>query len=66
MPIIDGYKATHIIRHHEPYMAFNEDVPVIAMTASAIEGDRDKCKRAGMDDYLSKPVKGKTCKLHHR
>lgn len=60
MPIIDGYKATHIIRRHEPYMAFNEDVPVIAMTASAIEGDRDKCKRAGMDDYLSKPVKGKT------
>ncbi|KAL3423432.1 hsp90-like protein [Phlyctema vagabunda] len=60
MPRIDGYRATHIIRHHTPYNVNIRDVPIVAMTASAIQGDREKCKKAGMDDYLSKPVKGKT------
>lgn len=60
MPICDGYKATHLLRHHVPYKAFIRDVPIVAMTASAIQGDQEKCKRAGMDDYLSKPVKSKT------
>ena len=60
MPVIDGYRATHIIRHHAPYSASARDIPILAMTASAIQGDREKCKRAGMDDYLAKPVKGKT------
>ncbi|KAL2133801.1 hypothetical protein VTI74DRAFT_1658 [Chaetomium olivicolor] len=60
MPIIDGYKCTHRLRHHFPYKAYVEDVPIVAMTASAIQGDREKCRRAGMDDYLSKPVKIKT------
>lgn len=57
MPVIDGYKCTHVLRHHVPYKAYVSDVPIVAMTASAIQGDREKCKRAGMDDYLSKPVK---------
>ncbi|KAK4226148.1 putative signal transduction histidine-protein kinase [Podospora fimiseda] len=57
MPVIDGYKCTHMLRHHVPYKAYVGDVPIVAMTASAIQGDREKCKRAGMDDYLSKPVK---------
>ncbi|KAK3984145.1 putative signal transduction histidine-protein kinase [Cladorrhinum sp. PSN332] len=57
MPVIDGYKCTHVLRHHVPYKAYVGDVPIVAMTASAIQGDREKCKRAGMDDYLSKPVK---------
>lgn len=60
MPIIDGYRATHLIRHHAPYCVSARDIPIVAMTASAIQGDREKCKKAGMDDYLAKPVKGKT------
>lgn len=56
MPIIDGYKCTHLLRHHLPYKTMLQDVPIVAMTASAIHGDREKCKRAGMDDYLAKPV----------
>ena len=60
MPVIDGYRATHIIRHHEPYKWSLREIPIVAMTASAIQGDREKCKKAGMDDYLAKPVRGKT------
>lgn len=59
MPVIDGYRATHLIRHHEPYKLSSREIPIVAMTASAIQGDREKCKKAGMDDYLAKPVKGK-------
>jgi len=62
MPILDGYRATHLIRHHSPYsnIATIRTLPIVAMTASAIQGDKEKCKKAGMDDYLAKPVKGKT------
>ncbi|EFZ03544.2 autoinducer 2 sensor kinase/phosphatase luxQ [Metarhizium robertsii ARSEF 23] len=56
MPIIDGYKCTHLLRHHSPYKTLLQDVPIVAMTASAIHGDREKCNKAGMDDYLAKPV----------
>jgi len=61
MPIMDGYRATHTIRHRQPYAnkARLRGIPIVAMTASAIQGDREKCKRAGMDDYLAKPVQGK-------
>ncbi|KAI1323554.1 hypothetical protein F5Y16DRAFT_336228 [Xylariaceae sp. FL0255] len=59
MPVIDGYKCTHILRNHSPYKAFAANVPIVAMTASAIQGDREKCTQAGMDDYLAKPVKSK-------
>jgi CheY-like chemotaxis protein len=60
MPVVDGYRCTHALRHHAPYKTFVRDVPIIAMTASAIQGDREKCTRAGMDDYLAKPVRSKT------
>jgi CheY-like chemotaxis protein len=60
MPLVDGYKCTHVLRHHLAYKAFIRDVPIVAMTASAIQGDKEKCQRAGMDDYLAKPVKSKT------
>ncbi|PFH55975.1 hypothetical protein XA68_17249 [Ophiocordyceps unilateralis] len=56
MPIIDGYKCTHLLRHHQPFKPLLQDVAIVAMTASAIQGDREKCTRAGMDDYLAKPV----------
>ena len=56
MPVIDGYKCTHLLRYHRPYKALVQNIPIVAMTASAIQGDREKCTKAGMDDYLSKPV----------
>lgn len=59
MPVIDGYKCTHLLRYHLPYKAYVQDVPIVAMTASAIQGDREKCRKAGMDDYLAKPVRGR-------
>jgi len=61
MPIRDGYSATHAIRTEAPWKDMPEvrRVPIVAMTASAIQGDKEKCQLAGMDDYLAKPVKGK-------
>lgn len=55
MPTLDGYNATRELRQ-DPDPNVNE-VLVIAMTASAIEGDREKCLEAGMNNYLPKPVR---------
>jgi len=54
MPLIDGFEATRLWREQEAANG-SQRIPVIALTASAIEGDRDRCLAAGMDDYLAKP-----------
>jgi signal transduction histidine kinase/CheY-like chemotaxis protein/tetratricopeptide (TPR) repeat protein len=55
MPVLDGYEATKLLRK-DP-LEHVRGVLVIAMTASAIQGDREKCLEAGMNDYLAKPVR---------
>jgi CheY-like chemotaxis protein len=52
MPNIDGYEALKIIRSHEKL----NRLPVVAITAQAMVGDKEKCLQAGANDYISKPV----------
>ena len=59
MPEMDGYEATGIIRNPESSV-LDHKVPVIAMTANVMKGDRKKCLDAGMDDYISKPINPKS------
>ena len=66
MPEMDGFEATSVIRELEaqkdrqgegPEHTHSDRIPIIAMTANAMKGDRDQCLAAGMSDYVSKPVR---------
>ena len=53
MPVMDGFKATQAIRTSE---TIDNSIPIVAMTAHAMKGDRERCLDAGMDDYVPKPI----------
>ena len=55
MPNMDGYKATEMIRNPSS-LVLDHAIPVVAMTANALQGDRERCLASGMNDYVSKPI----------
>ncbi|MBF0264168.1 MAG: response regulator [Gammaproteobacteria bacterium] len=56
MPVMDGYEASRQIRSKDSQVV-DHNIPIVAMTANAMKGDREKCLAAGMNDYIAKPVK---------
>jgi PAS domain S-box-containing protein len=61
MPVLDGYETTRLIRQFENPIL--RDIAVVAITANAMLGDRENCLKAGMNDYISKPIKAKDLEL---
>ncbi|MFC1592101.1 response regulator [Thermodesulfobacteriota bacterium] len=61
MPVMNGLDATGRIREREAAQQKpGARIPIVAMTADAMKGDREKCLTAGMDDYVTKPIKRET------
>ncbi len=56
MPVLDGYEATKWIRKQEIARGDDQHIPIIALTANAMQGDRERCIKSGMDDYMTKPI----------
>ena len=54
MPVMDGYESTRRVRKHE--VMSGEHIPIVALTANAMTGDRERCIESGMDNYLTKPI----------
>lgn len=57
MPVMDGYEATKEIRKLQNDKKIQAKLPIVALTANAMKGDRERCMESGMDDYISKPVR---------
>jgi CheY-like chemotaxis protein len=55
MPVLDGFETTRRWRAHEQHQGARQRLPILALTANALQGDSERCRAAGMDDYLSKP-----------
>lgn len=62
LPGMDGYEITRRIRDQEKQLLIENPIPIIAMTANAMSGDRERCLEAGMNDYMAKPVVFNTLK----
>ena len=62
MPVLDGFEATRLLRklEQEQGIAANDRVPIVALTANALKGDREACLEAGMNDYITKPIQPDT------
>lgn len=57
MPEMDGHEATRTIRQREEQARVDRPIPIVALTANAMKGDREECLDVGMDDYMSKPIR---------
>jgi CheY-like chemotaxis protein len=62
MPVMDGYEATKKIREFEDFLMNGRKSMIIALTASAIKGEEEKCLQSGMDGFMPKPLDYKTLK----
>ena len=62
LPEMDGFAASRAFREWEKASGHDKSTPIVALTAYAMKGDREKCMAAGMDDYLTKPVRGRELK----